>query len=112
MRSDALRLADMQEAIALIRSWTSSYSAEFLGDLKTTDAVAFQIWKLCQAAAGVSPAVRRAHRNIPWSGLVGRRDRMVREGFRVDPDSLRTYVTRELLPLERSLQRVSAAPDR
>ncbi len=54
------------------------------------------------AARNVSPKLRQAHPEIPWQGIIGMRNRVVREYFRVIPAKVWEVIEREvpaLIPL-------------
>jgi uncharacterized protein with HEPN domain len=106
MRDDALRIADMFGAIEQIRTYISAGSATFFGDSKTSDAVAYELLKLGEAASRVSATVRRAHPEVPWRRLLRLRNEMIHEYFRTDPRTLWSFVTRELDSAERALRKV------
>jgi uncharacterized protein with HEPN domain len=107
MRDDALRLADMFQAIEHIRSFTAAGSAAFYRDPKTSDAVSYELLKLGEAAANVSSAVRRAHPDVPWKKLIHLRNEMIHEYFQTELRTLWSFVTQDLDPTERALRKVS-----
>jgi len=109
MRDDALRLSDMLRAIEQIRAYTAAGEAEFFRDSKTADAVAYELLTLGEAAVQVSARLRSAHPEVPWSGLIRRRNQMAHEYFRTSPAVLWAFVVDELDRLERSLRKVSPA---
>lgn len=58
------------------------------------------------AARHVSPELRQAHPEIPWQGIIGMRNRVVHEYFRVIPAKVWEVIEREvpaLIPLLESL---------
>jgi uncharacterized protein with HEPN domain len=101
VRSDALRLAVMLEALERIRTFSSEGRGSFLADAKTQAAVAYELLKLGEAAGRVPQSFRRTHGAIPWERLVGRRNEIVHEYFRTDPDALWEFVEEELDMIER-----------
>lgn len=105
MRGDELRLADILQAVERIRSFTAPGRESFYSDLKTQEAVAFEILKIGETAHRVSPSFRKAHRSVPWNRIVALRNEVVHEYFRVDLDTLWAFVTDEIDGLEKSLKR-------
>lgn len=87
MRDDRPRLADRLEALERIRSFSAGGRASFLCDTRTQEAVAYELLKLGEAASRGSKSFRRAHPGFPWAHLIGLRNEIVHEYFRVDPDS-------------------------
>ena len=112
MRDDALRLADMLQALELIRSYTSAGASALFRDPKTSAALAYQVLRLGESASQVPPALRSAHPEVPWAGLLRRRNQMVHEYFRISEETLWAFVVEELDKLERALRRVSSVPRR
>ncbi len=107
MREDRLRLADMFEALEKVRGFSAGGRATFLSDEKTQTAVAYELLKLGEAASHVSKSYRREHTEFPWSRLIGLRNEIVRESFRLDPDGLWEFVESELDSVERGLRQLS-----
>jgi uncharacterized protein with HEPN domain len=107
MKEDALRMAEMFGAIEQVRSYISGGSAAFFRGPKTSDAVAYELLKLGEAAKQVSATLRRAHPEVPWKRLISLRNEMIHEYFRTDLQTLWPFVTRELDTTERALRRVS-----
>jgi uncharacterized protein with HEPN domain len=111
LREDTLRLADMLEALERIRGFYSGGRAGFLADQKTQEAVAYELLKLGEAAGRLSRPLRKTHSEVPWSRLIGLRNEIVHEYFRIDPDALWEFVEKELDPLERALRPLTAKED-
>ena len=59
-----------------------------------------------EAASRVSPDDRRRHSEIPWTQLVGMRNRLIHAYDRVDFDILWAIVNREVPDLVRKLERM------
>lgn len=98
LRRDSDYLGDLHEAVRRIIAYTAELSYEqFLSDLKTQDAVIRNLQVMGEAAKKLSPAVRRAHPDMPWKQMAGMRDRIVHEYFGVNYDIVWT-VARDELP--------------
>ncbi len=80
--------------------------AAFFADETRQSAVAYEILKLGEAAHHLSEDLRRKHPGVPWSRLVGLRNEIVHEYFRVDPEDLWALCTAELPATEHALRRV------
>ena len=107
MREDRVRLADMLEALEKIRGFSAGGRGSFLADAKTQEAVAYELLKLGEAASRLSAPFRREHREVPWTRMIGLRNEIVHEYFRVDPDSLWEFVESELDGIARKLRRLA-----
>lgn len=85
MWKDDARLIDIQlacqEALGYVRNVT--YEA-YLGDLKLQRALCMLLEIVGEAARAVSPDFKAAHPGIPWPQMVGLRNRIIHEYFRVD----------------------------
>jgi uncharacterized protein with HEPN domain len=101
----------MLEALERIRGFSSGGRAVFLADQKTQEAVAYELLKLGEAANRVSRPLRTTHSEVPWSRLIGLRNEIVHEYFRIDPDALWEFVEQELDPLERGLRLLNSKAD-
>lgn len=106
MRDDRLRVADMREALERIRGFVSGGRSAFFSDLRTNEAVAYEVLKLGEAAGRISAPFRRAHPKVPWRRLASLRNEIVHEYFRVDLDGLWEFVDSELVDVERALREV------
>jgi uncharacterized protein with HEPN domain len=104
VRDDSLRIVDMREAIERIRSFVTRGRSAFFGDLRTHEAVAYEVLKLGEAASRVGSAFRRAHPKVPWSRLAALRNEIIHEYFRVDLDDLWEFVDSEMGDVERLLR--------
>lgn len=104
MRDDALRLSDMLEAIERIRRFTLEGEAAFYSDRNAQDAVASELLILGEAASRVGEPLRRAKPRVPWKRLVGLRNELAHEYFRISPADEWAFVAKELEPLERALR--------
>jgi len=49
-----------------------------------------------EAAAGISSKFRKAHPNIPWKEMVGLRNRLIHEYFRVEYDAVWDTIQKDL----------------
>ena len=84
-RDDTAYLLDMlvaaRDAVAFAEGM--SY-AEFVGDRRTQLSILKSVEIVGEAAARVSEDTRKAHPAIPWSEIVGMRNRLVHAYFDID----------------------------
>ena len=85
MWKDEARLADIllgcQEASEYVKGVTYE---EFLKDSKLQRALCMVLEIIGEAARAVSPECKAAHPQVPWGSIVGLRNRIVHEYFRLD----------------------------
>jgi len=94
----------MLEALERIRGFSSGGRSSFFAEEVTQEAVSYELLKLGEAASRLSKGFRDSHPDIPWSRLVGLRNEIIHEYFRVIPENLWAFVETELDGLERSLR--------
>lgn len=87
-RDEAL-LLDMLLAARKIRKYTQGVNAErFYHHEIMQDAVMRQIQIIGEAARKISPDFQATHPEIPWSVIIGMRNRLVHEYFRIIPEKV------------------------
>jgi len=101
-RREELRLRDIIDAIGTIRSHVGG--VEF--DRKTSDAVLYNLVVIGEAAAQISEELRRDAPEIPWTRVVGLRNLVAHEYFRVDLEVIETIIAEQLEQLEESAKRL------
>ena len=86
-RDDAARVRDILEACDRIMRATSGLDGTgFANNDLVIRAVLYDFAVIGEAAKGVSPAMRTAHSQIPWSDMAGMRDVVIHQYFGVDAD--------------------------
>ena len=86
MWRDEACLLDMLLAARKIRQFTEGVEyGRFLSDELMQHGIMRLIQILGEAARKVSPEFRQAHPEIPWQGIIGMRNRLVHEYFRIIP---------------------------
>lgn len=85
MRSDALYLADILDAIEAIERFVTGFDeARFLSDELVQSAVLQKLSIIGEAAARLSDAARDGLPEIPWKEIIGFRNIAVYANFPVD----------------------------
>lgn len=85
MRSDALYLADIRDAIEAIERFVAGFDeARFLSDELVQSAVLQKLSIIGEAAARLSDATRAGFPEIPWKEIIGFRNIAVHAYFSVD----------------------------
>lgn len=101
-RREELRFRDILGAIATIREHLGS--GEF--DHKTSDAVLYNLVVIGEGAARIGEETRERAPEIPWTSIVGLRNLVTHEYFRVDLDVIEDIVNTSLGPLETAAKRL------
>lgn len=80
-------LKDILEAAHRIAAYVDQMQYEsFLDDLKTQDAVIRNLEIIGEAAGKISKPIRQKAPDIPWSSLMGMRNKLIHEYFGVNLD--------------------------
>jgi uncharacterized protein with HEPN domain len=74
---DQQRLRDIAKAIETIESFAVSSYDEFLADVKTQDAILYNLIIIGEAANQISEEFQEQHSTIPWSSMIGTRNIIV-----------------------------------
>jgi len=80
--------------------------ADFDADENLRLALAYLIQIIGEAASRVSPAFREAHADIPWSEIIGMRQKIVHDYLGVDYDIMWEVVTADLPTLTGRLEQI------
>jgi len=91
-RRDKLRLRDIVASIETIRSHLDQGTF----DRKTSDAVLYNLVVIGEAAAQLGEATRSQAPQIPWTSIVGLRNLITHQYFRVDLDVIQEIVSESL----------------
>jgi uncharacterized protein with HEPN domain len=86
VRSDAERLRDILDSIDQIRRYSLKGREAFERDELIQVWIVHYLARLGEAAARLSPSLRR-RRSVPWKQVVGMRNILVHEYFRIDPET-------------------------
>jgi uncharacterized protein with HEPN domain len=105
VRSDAERLRDILDAIDQIRKYSSKGREAFERDELIQVWIVHHLARLGEAAARLSPSLRR-RRSVPWKQVVGMRNILVHEYFRIDPETVWTTVELHLPSLEKEARKI------
>ena len=101
-RGDELRLNDILEAIARIRTYEPAENQPLAG--ATRDAILYNLVVIGEAAARLSNELREGAPHVPWSSVVGLRNLLAHEYFRIDTALVREIIETPLADLEREVK--------
>ena len=98
---------DILECIEKIEDFTSGMTQEeFVRDIKTRDAV-LRNFEIIGEAAGKIPAdIRGKYNGIPWSQIIGLRNRLIHGYFVVDYNIIWEIVRNELPDLKVKMKKI------
>jgi uncharacterized protein with HEPN domain len=101
-RRDPLRLQDIRDAIGTIKAHLDAGSF----DRKTSDAILYNLVVIGEASNQLSDEVRAAEPDVPWSEIVGLRNLVTHEYFRIDLEIIETIVRERLNDLDLAVARL------
>jgi uncharacterized protein with HEPN domain len=107
-RRELQRLHDIREAIKAIQE----HIAEGSFDRKTSDAVLYNLVVIGEAAAQISDETRARAPEIPWPKVVGLRNLIAHEYFRIDLEIIEAIVSEQLDQLDTTAARLIHEADR
>jgi uncharacterized protein with HEPN domain len=97
MWRDNAYLLDMLLAARKVQKFTQDVNwKQFQSDEVLQNAVMRQIQIIGEAARKVSPKFKQAHPGIPWQGIIGMRNRLVHEYFRINADRVWEVIEKDL----------------
>ena len=106
-----LRFMDMIQAAERINGYIENMNEnEFHQDRRTIDAVSRNIILIGDASAKLDDAVRENLSFIPWGDIIGMRNILVHEYFRVDNAFVWEVATQHVPPLASRLQSYLTSP--
>jgi uncharacterized protein with HEPN domain len=107
-RSWKERLEDILTCARNIKEFTAGRSLDdFLDDPITVRAVAYEFITMGEAARTVPPDVQEQYPDLPWGKMLGIRNVLVHEYFRLDEEILWKAAMEDIPPLIEVLEKIS-----
>lgn len=106
MRRDNERLDDILTAIAAIERYVQQGRSAFDEQELIQVWVAYHLQMIGEAANSLSADLKVQHLDIPWIQIIGLRNLLVHEYFRVDPQILWDITQTDLQPLKIAIQAI------
>ncbi|MDX2099440.1 MAG: HepT-like ribonuclease domain-containing protein [Leptolyngbyaceae cyanobacterium bins.59] len=106
MRRDNERLEDILTAIAAIERYIQQGRSAFDEQELIQVWVAYHLQMIGEAANSLSADLKTQHPEIPWVQIIGLRNLLVHEYFRVDPQILWDITQTDLQPLKMAIQTI------
>lgn len=108
MRRDNERLEDILTAIAAIERYVQQGRSAFDEQELIQVWVAYHLQMIGEAANSLSAGLKAQHPDIPWIQIIGLRNLLVHEYFRIDPQILWDITQTDLQPLKAAIQAIQA----
>lgn len=108
MRRDEERLQDILDAITAIERYTEQGRAAFDQQELLQVWVAYHLQMIGEAASALSNELKAASVDVPWVQIIGLRNLLVHEYFRIDPQILWDVTQQDLRPLEDAIKNIQA----
>ncbi len=106
MRDDRERLLDIQEAIENIKKYASRGKDAFRNEELVQTWILHNLLTLGEAAARISGEFQGLHPEIPWFKIIGTRNILVHDYFRIDLEAVWSVVENDLPILEEQIRRL------
>ena len=98
-------LDDIIEAIERIRDYTTEISFEtFHNDRKTVDAVNRNLAIIGEAVNRIPEEIKANYPNVDWYGIIGLRNILIHDYFRVDLEIIWDIIENKLSQLEKQVK--------
>jgi uncharacterized protein with HEPN domain len=100
-----LLISDIQKAVKRLQKLIEGMALEkFLTDERTIEAVLYNFAIIGEAASKIPSAIRNKQATIPWQQMIGMRNIVIHEYFRIDLEILWDTIQNRLPELLPSLQ--------
>lgn len=102
-----LFIMDILECIEKIESYISGVSyRKSMQDSKTKDAVVRNLEIIGEAADQIPKNIQQKYKEIPWSQIIGMRNRLIHGYFVVDYDIVWDIASKELPDLKKKIKKI------
>lgn len=107
-KSDSYYIDKALVEIKAIIEYTHGLSfEEFMSDVKTVDATMFRLQQMIEHIKEISFAFKEKHPEIPWTDIVGFRNRIVHEYGKTDYTTVYEVITVNIYQLNELFQKYS-----
>jgi uncharacterized protein with HEPN domain len=106
MRNDRERLLDIQEAIEDIRKYSVRGKDAFRNDELVQTWILHHLQIIGEAAARVSDEFQEQHPDVPWYKIIGMRNILVHDYFRIDINAVWSVVENDIPVLYNQIRRL------
>ncbi len=104
MRSNTDRLQDILQAIAKIQRYggKSSFEQESL----VQSGILYQLIIIGEAVSGLSSSLRQAYPDVPWTKIVGMRNILAHQYYKINLPKVWSVVTQDLPELKSKVEKI------
>jgi uncharacterized protein with HEPN domain len=107
MKDTKQLIKDMEDAVASIKSYSPTNYDDFVDDVRTQDAIMFNLVVLGEAANKIPGDFREKHPEIPWSSIIGTRNVIVHGYDQVKLHLIWDIISKDLGKLHDNLRKIS-----
>jgi uncharacterized protein with HEPN domain len=104
MRTDKIRLQDILDAIYQIEIYIRDGKVNFYDSKLLQSGILYQLIIIGEAAGDIDFDFRNQYPSIPWKNIIGMRDILAHQYFKIDLDVVWSTVTRHLPSLKKTVQ--------
>ena len=106
-KDDTVYLRHILDAIERIADYTKGTSAEqFMQSQLVQDGVVRQLEIIGEASRNLSDEFRQEHLQVPWSQMIGLRNRIIHAYFNVNLHIVWEIVQKDLAPLKQQVKHI------
>lgn len=106
-RNIALYAEDIRNSIRNIEAYTRGISfKKFKSDFKTIDAVVRNFEIIGEAAIKVPEKLKEEYNSIPWSKMIGMRNKVIHEYFGIDSEILWKTIKEDVPLLKKDIEKL------
>jgi len=106
MRNDRERLLDIQEAIEEIKKYAVRGKESFRNDELVQTWILHHLQILGEAAAKISDEFQEQHPDVLWYKIIGMRNILVHDYFRIDINAVWSVVENDIPVLEKQIKQL------
>lgn len=106
MRNDRERLLDIQEAIEEIKKYAVRGKESFRNDELVQTWILHHLQILGEAAAKISDEFQEQHPDVLWYKIIGMRNILVHDYFRIDINAVWSVVENDIPVLEQQIKQL------
>jgi uncharacterized protein with HEPN domain len=104
MRNDRERLLDIKEAVENIKKYSVKGRSTFEKEELVQNWIIHHLQIIGEAAVKISDDFQEQHPNIPWLKIIGMRNILVHDYFRIDINAVWAVVENDIPQLEQQIE--------
>ena len=108
MKNDAVYIADINQALDRIFTYTHEGKGSFLKNVQIQDAVLRNFQVMGEAARRVSDTTQKKYSEVPWSDLIGFRNVVIHDYGELDLERLWDTIEKEVSALQKQIGNIAA----